>query len=104
MMKIFKKTLLAAGLVGVALSAAGCQSADSTGNSASNKSLSVVFLPSDSAKEATAARTAVAKELSKATGKKSNRQDDNGLQRCRPSHRFRQSADRHDGRRRLHSG
>ncbi|KRL80941.1 phosphate/phosphite/phosphonate ABC transporter substrate-binding protein [Secundilactobacillus paracollinoides] len=70
MMKIFKRSLLAAGMVGVALSAAGCQSADSTGESASNKSLSVVFLPSDSAKEATAARTSVAKALSKATGKK----------------------------------
>lgn len=69
-MKSLKTSLFAAGILGLALTAAGCSSNHAAGDSAKAKSLTVVFLPGDSAKEAGPARTALAHEISKATGKK----------------------------------
>ncbi len=70
-MTIFKKALLATGLLGVALSLGACSS-KSLANGDSSKTLNVVFLPSDSAKEEDAARKALTTEIHKATGKKVN--------------------------------
>ncbi len=69
-MSIFKTSLFAAGIIGLSLAAAGCSSSNATGSHQNAKTLTVVFLPGDSAKEAGPARTALANEIHKATGKK----------------------------------
>ena len=69
-MRIFKTSLFAAGIVGLSLAAAGCSSSNASGGHQKAKDLTVVFLPGDSAKEAGPARTALANEIHKATGKK----------------------------------
>lgn len=69
-MNIFKTSLFAAGIVGLSLAAAGCSSSNASGGYQKAKDLTVVFLPGDSAKEAGPARTALANEIHKATGKK----------------------------------
>ncbi|WP_252192361.1 phosphate/phosphite/phosphonate ABC transporter substrate-binding protein [Secundilactobacillus kimchicus] len=72
---MFKRGMKAATLVtllmGSSLTMAACSNGSATGN-ADNKTLTVVFLPGDSAKEVTGARQAFSKEISKATGKKVN--------------------------------
>ena len=67
-----KRTLLLTGMVGLSLAAAGCSTKSNADQAGKSKELTVVFLPGDSAKEATAARTALASEIHKATGKKVN--------------------------------
>lgn len=73
-MTIWKKTVMAAGLLGVAVSLSACGSS-SLASGGGSDTLNVVFLPSDSAKEETAARKALTTEIHKATGKKSERSD-----------------------------
>ncbi|WP_416186353.1 MAG: Phosphate-import protein PhnD [Lentilactobacillus parabuchneri] len=70
-MSMLRKSVMAMGLLGVALSLSACGSpVASTGKN--SDTLNVVFLPSDSAKEEDAARKALTQEIHKATGKKVN--------------------------------
>lgn len=71
-MTIWKKTVMAAGLLGVAVSLSACSSSPLANGGKHSDTLNVVFLPSDSAKEETAARKALTTEIHKATGKKVN--------------------------------
>lgn len=65
--KVSKTIVAAVSLLGIVLSLGGCASSS---KSQSSKTLTVVFLPSDSAKEESAARTDLSKKISEATGKK----------------------------------
>lgn len=67
-MKIFKTSLFAAGIAELSLAATGCSSSNTTGGHQKVNSLTVVFLPGNSAREAGPARTALANEIYKATG------------------------------------
>lgn len=71
--KFGKKLAFAASAAGIALALAACNNPVTGANGTTNgsdKTISVVFLPSDSAKEADAARQALTKEIRQATGKK----------------------------------
>ena len=68
-MKI-KQMLAATAGLSLLMVAAGCTSKTTHADNASRKTLTVVFLPSESSKEMTPVRTALAKVLHQATGKK----------------------------------
>lgn len=70
-MTIWKRAMVAAGLIGMSVTLAACSSPVANGGKKSD-TLNVVFLPSDSAKEEDAARKALTSEIHKATGKKVN--------------------------------
>jgi phosphonate transport system substrate-binding protein len=67
-----KHILAATAALSLLVVAAGCSSKTTHADKSSSKTLTVVFLPSESSKEMTPVRTALSKVLHKATGKKIN--------------------------------